>query len=600
MSRNLTSVILDLPFEPDAARTFGGLLFTDDQRPALRVEEVPPGTRRPVPVVGYSGWRPNSSGLAPLTRLALRRVGGGFFSGSYWTAPDYSITVEAGSNALVVFCIAESLVLTRTVTVPPGSYVFGGGGPSDIFLVLATAFRAAFLPDADTTWTFSFASGLNRIRVTCTDGEGGGNFRLDWADVGSTLPPGDFGFRDESAAVPEVPEEGDPWTLTSPDRAVIVTGSGWAGTAFRRITALEAPPDPLSWRPQWIGIEFCADSADPVRTGIGYMLQDEEGVSWTWAPGTGWTETDPDTPYGWKPGSYISQGLPSWPRNGFRLLVRLGTYNPDVTPVFYGARVLARIWSPSGAEETVLRAIIGRLETARVPIRLSLPSDGTDELDLSGVREYAFHDGAGTVVVEPVEIRDLSGSNPTVNLLGTWDPTTLKATLQLTPEEGAELLVDLLIAPSVVRHAGDEYLADARLPAAVITNLRLRRTPAPQYPTTVYDDLILQNANPLTYKIPTPWEVTASLDVVVLAGYDVDVHRAVDAFDRAAGWAEAGNGMRARLRRVGDWTVGDGALQARSPWELSGLLVFDGPDSEVAAFQGTATVTVETADAVET
>jgi len=355
------------------------------------------------------------------------------------------------------------------------------------------------------------------------------------------------------------------------DRVELRRSSGWfgsgayptgAGNARYFAGYLRTVPEVK----QWAAIELLYSA--PPGTTVRFLLGTAAGQVLHWT-GAAWAVTDPAVAGNWNTEAEVVAGFPSWSGTSVRVLFYLRTDDGTVTPTVYGARAMARIWAPSPIEDLIFRTVLPHLRSVRVPVRLREDSDGTNTIDLSEIREYRLAD------LTPVAVHNLTDDpGQTTNLMTGWNAGTSTITLSAVQTAGDDLLVDALVAPVVARQTHPDFTELDRLPAIVLQSVREW-----DYPASATTDVVRNRSALTALAVGHPLEVTLRFSVLLIAAYDVDVHRLCDATDGVAGFASSEvTGEPVSLRRLTDWESRDGALSVRSDWEAVGMLAYAGQD----------------------
>jgi len=343
------------------------------------------------------------------------------------------------------------------------------------------------------------------------------------------------------------------------------TTAAWFGTYLRAVPAVKA----------WRALEVLADT--PTGTQVLYLLADEDGDAYRW-DGASWSPLSHSAMQlgsNWNSEAQLQAGFPTWPGTSVQVLFRMRSLSGTATPVVYGARAMAQVWVPSAVEDVLLDTVVPALRAVQVPVRLQVSADGDATVDLGGLRTYAFTEpGSSKALFVPVAAFDLTADpEATVDLMASWNSTTKVLQLSSTPTAGHTLQVEALVNPLVARHTSADHLELARLPAVVLENVTIRIEPSGQDGVNVVRD----RAGGLAWEVDPPTEIRVTLDLVAVAGYDVDVQRLLTALDNSRGAAFSQvTGEPVYLRRTSNWIFRDAQLDVRSPWEAVVALSFVG------------------------
>ena len=345
-----------------------------------------------------------------------------------------------------------------------------------------------------------------------------------------------------------------------------VGGAAYFGTYLRTLPAAK----------QWAALELLYSA--PTGTTVLALLGNAAGQALRWT-GAAWAITDPAVASNWNTEAQIVAGFPSWGGTSLRVLFRLETADESATPVVYGARAMVRLWAPSSEEELVLRTLVPHLRGLQLPVRLAVRADGTNKVNLAAIEEYRLRDDRGDSVLTVISAHDLTADpGEATELLSSWAPTTSLATLVSAPVAGHSLLLDLEVNPLVARATHVDFLEVSRLPAIVLEQLRLSPGGgADALPTRSVRD----RAGGTARTVPPPERLDATVQLRVLAQYDVDLQRALAALEHpSAGSAQSEvSGEAVSLRRISDWTMQDGSITATAQWEARGLVAYRDADT---------------------
>ena len=167
------------------------------------------------------------------------------------------------------------------------------------------------------------------------------------------------------------------------------------------------------------------------------------------------------------------------------------------------------------------------------------------------------------------------------DLMVSWSPSTSIATLSAAQTTGDRLLIDALVNPLVARLTDRDYTEASYLPAVYLERIVIVDTPSREVPT-----LVRNRADFTGQAIGHPRELRLTLDLRVVAAYDVDVLSACDAVDQLARRAYSQvTGEPVIVRRQTDWAPLDGGISARASFEATGAIAYRGQSSAVKLFE---------------
>lgn len=217
---------------------------------------------------------------------------------------------------------------------------------------------------------------------------------------------------------------------------------------------------------QWLGFyvvpELPLDETGVSPCSVAYRLND--GTADRYWTGTAWAVAGASD---WNTLAQVQAGLPSWPLGTLCPVFHLATTDPRFTPSVRRALVAYRAEVPSFVEDLVLRTLLPALRDAvRPEVDIAYEwTGGTWMILPEQTEEAVVVVGAGSAYHETAD------PGLTVDVLGSYNPTTRRLDLTKSVTAGDLVLLRAQVSPTTVWLTHPDYDQVASLPVIAVSSV---------------------------------------------------------------------------------------------------------------------------------